>query len=110
MHSMARELTTVGVVGLGTMGAGIAEVFARNGLTVVGVERDDQSVERGRGHIQHSTDRAVKRGKLSVEDQQALFDRVTFATSLEALADCDLVIEAVIERLELKREVFSALD
>ncbi|GAA1693407.1 3-hydroxybutyryl-CoA dehydrogenase [Kribbella yunnanensis] len=107
---MARELKVVGVVGLGTMGAGIAEVFARNGLTVVGVERDDEAVERGRGHIQHSTDRAVKRGKLSVDDQQALFDRVTFATSLEALADCDLVIEAVIERLELKREIFSALD
>ncbi|TDW14151.1 3-hydroxyacyl-CoA dehydrogenase family protein [Kribbella kalugense] len=107
---MARELTTVGVVGLGTMGAGIAEVFARHGLTVVGVERDDEAAERGRGHIQHSTDRAVKRGKLSVEDQQALFDRVTFATSMEALADCDLVIEAVVERLELKREIFAALD
>ncbi|WP_328326795.1 3-hydroxybutyryl-CoA dehydrogenase [Kribbella sp. NBC_00382] len=107
---MARELKTVGVVGLGTMGAGIAEVFARHGLSVVGVERDEQAVERGRGHIQHSTDRAVKRGKLSPEDQQALFDRVTFATEIEALADCDLVIEAVIERLELKREIFSALD
>ncbi|TQJ16740.1 3-hydroxyacyl-CoA dehydrogenase family protein [Kribbella jejuensis] len=107
---MARELTTVGVVGLGTMGAGIAEVFARHGLTVVGVERDEEAAERGRGHIQHSTDRAVKRGKLSVEDQQALFDRVTFATSMEALADCDLVIEAVVERLELKREIFAALD
>jgi 3-hydroxybutyryl-CoA dehydrogenase len=110
VRSMARELTTVGVVGLGTMGAGIAEVFARHGLTVVGVERDDEAAERGRGHIQHSTDRAVKRGKLSVEDQQALFDRVTFATSMEALADCDLVIEAVVERLELKREIFAALD
>ncbi|MEV6888980.1 MULTISPECIES: 3-hydroxyacyl-CoA dehydrogenase family protein [Kribbella] len=107
---MARELTTVGVVGLGTMGAGIAEVFARHGLTVVGVERDEEAADRGRGHIQHSTDRAVKRGKLSVEDQQALFDRVTFATTMEALADCDLVIEAVVERLELKREIFAALD
>ncbi|GAA1595541.1 3-hydroxybutyryl-CoA dehydrogenase [Kribbella sancticallisti] len=107
---MARELKTVGVVGLGTMGAGIAEVFARHGLSVVGVERDEEAVARGRGHIQHSTDRAVKRGKLSVEDQQALFDRVTFATEIESLADCDLVIEAVIERLELKREIFSALD
>src|SRR3954451_19143099 len=107
---MARELKTVGVGGLGTMGAGIAEVFARHGLTVVGVERDDEAVARGRGHIQHSTDRAVKRGKLSVEDQQGLFDRVTFATSAEALADCDLVIEAVVERLELKREIFAALD
>jgi 3-hydroxybutyryl-CoA dehydrogenase len=110
LRAMARELQTVGVVGLGTMGAGIAEVFARNGLTVVGVERDDDAIARGRGHIQHSTDRAVKRGKLSPEDQQALFDRVTFATSVEALADCDLVIEAVVEQLELKREIFSALD
>jgi 3-hydroxybutyryl-CoA dehydrogenase len=110
LRAMARELQTVGVVGLGTMGAGIAEVFARNGLTVVGIERDEAAAERGRGHIQHSTDRAVKRGKLSPEDQQALFDRVTFATSVEALADCDLVIEAVVEQLELKREIFSALD
>lgn len=92
------------------MGAGIAEVFARNGVTVVGVERDEAAVARGRGHIEHSTDRAVKRGKLAVEEQQALFDRVTFATSMEALADCDLVIEAVVEQLELKREIFAALD
>ncbi|MFC0625046.1 3-hydroxyacyl-CoA dehydrogenase family protein [Kribbella deserti] len=107
---MAREIRTVGVVGLGTMGAGIAEVFARNGVTVVGVERDDAAVARGRGHIEHSTDRAVKRGKLAVEEQQALFDRVTFATSMDALADCDLVIEAVVEQLELKRDIFAALD
>jgi 3-hydroxybutyryl-CoA dehydrogenase len=107
---MARELKTVGVVGLGTMGAGIAEVFARNGLNVVGVERDGDAVARGRGHIQHSTDRAVKRGKLSGDEQRELFDRVTFATSLEALADCDLVVEAVVEHLDLKREIFGALD
>ncbi len=107
---MARELKTVGVVGLGTMGAGIAEVFARNGLNVVGVERDGDAVARGRGHIQHSTDRAVKRGKLSEDEQRELFDRVTFATSLEALADCDLVVEAVVEHLDLKREIFGALD
>ena len=107
---MARELTTVGVVGLGTMGAGIAEVFARNGLTVIGVERDEEAAARGRGHLQHSTDRAVKRGKLSEADQQALFDRITFATDLEALAQADLVIEAVVEHLDLKREIFSALD
>lgn len=107
---MARELKTVGVVGLGTMGAGIAEVFARHGLTVVGVERDDEAVARGRGHIQHSTDRAVKRGKLSEADQQSLFDRITFATSLEALADADLVVEAVVEHLDLKRDIFATLD
>jgi 3-hydroxybutyryl-CoA dehydrogenase len=107
---MSREFTTIGVVGLGTMGAGIAEVFARNGFAVVGVEQSDELVERGRGHIQHSTDRAKKRGKLAEGDQQAIFDRLTLSTSLADLKDCDLVVEAVVERLDLKRSVFQQLD
>ena len=53
MTSSAREITSVGVIGLGTMGAGIAEVFARNGYQVVGVELSDDSLERGRQHVQH---------------------------------------------------------
>ena len=107
---MGREFTTVGVIGLGTMGAGIAEVFARNGVSVVGVEKNDQALERGRQHIQHSTDRAVKRSKLSEDDQQALHGRITFTTAVADVKDCDLVVEAVVEHLDLKREVFQALD
>jgi 3-hydroxybutyryl-CoA dehydrogenase len=107
---MGREFTTVGVVGLGTMGAGIAEVFARNGVSVVGVEKSDHALERGRQHIRHSTDRAVKRSKLSEEDQQALLGRITFSTALADVKDCDLVVEAVVEQLDLKREVFQTLD
>jgi 3-hydroxybutyryl-CoA dehydrogenase len=107
---MTRDFTSIGVVGLGTMGAGIAEVFARNGFDVVGVERDDESLDRGRQHIQHSTDRAVKRSKLSSDEQQELFDRVTFTTSLEDVKRCDLVVEAVVEHLDLKRQVFGRLD
>jgi len=107
---MGREFTTVGVVGLGTMGAGIAEVFARNGVSVVGVEKSDHALERGRQHIQHSTDRAVKRSKLSEDDQQALLGRITFSTALADVKDCDLVVEAVVEHLDLKREVFQTLD
>jgi 3-hydroxybutyryl-CoA dehydrogenase len=107
---MAREFKRVGVVGLGTMGAGIAEVFARNGYEVVGVERTAELCERGRGHVQNSTDRAVSRGKLDESAQQELLNRITLTTELEDLAGCELVVEAVVEQLELKRTVFTALD
>jgi 3-hydroxybutyryl-CoA dehydrogenase len=108
--STAREFTTIGVVGLGTMGAGIAEVFARNGFSVVGVEINDESLERGRQHLVHSTSRAVARGKLSEEDQQALVERVTFTTSMKDLADADFVVEAVVESVELKKSIFRDLE
>jgi 3-hydroxybutyryl-CoA dehydrogenase len=107
---MAREFTRVGVVGLGTMGAGISEVFARNGLEVVAVERDDAALAAGVGHVEASTSRAVKRGKLTEDDKQAIFDHITFTTRLEDVADCGLVIEAVPEKLELKQQIFTELD
>jgi 3-hydroxybutyryl-CoA dehydrogenase len=107
---MAREFTTVGVVGLGTMGAGIAEVFAREGVQVVGLEPTEEALERGRGHLRHSTDRAVRRGKLTEPGRDELISRVRFSTSMEDLADVDLMIEAVPERLDLKREIFAAAD
>ncbi len=107
---MAREIGTVGVVGLGTMGAGIAEVLARSGLDVVAVEADPARVEHGRGLVERSTGRAVSRGKLSAEDQQALLGRIRFTASLEDLTAAQLVIEAVPERLDLKRELLGRLD
>ena len=107
---MAREITKVGVVGLGTMGAGIAEVFARNGLDVVGVETIEAALERGRGHVEGSTARALKRGKLTEGERNAILDRIHFSTTMEDLADRDLVIEAVPESLELKRDIFERLD
>ena len=107
---MAREITTVGVVGLGTMGAGIAEVFARTGFAVVGVERDDDTLAHGRGHIEHSTDRAFRRGKMSEDERAHLLDAITFTTDLDALAGCQLVVEAVPEQLDLKRDLFARLD
>ncbi|GGM35456.1 3-hydroxybutyryl-CoA dehydrogenase [Longimycelium tulufanense] len=108
--ALAREITTVGVVGLGTMGAGITEVFARNGLRVVAVEADAEGVARGRGHLEHSTDRAVRRGKLNEGEQRALLERISYSTSLSDLADVDFVVEAVPERTELKAKVFAELD
>jgi 3-hydroxybutyryl-CoA dehydrogenase len=107
---VARDFKTVGVVGLGTMGAGIAEVLARNGIRVYGVEQDAAALNRGRAHVAHSTRRAVSKGKLSAQDAAALLDRVTFTTDLADLAGVDLVIEAIPERLELKRGLFQQLD
>ncbi|QXJ21749.1 3-hydroxybutyryl-CoA dehydrogenase [Actinomadura graeca] len=100
----------VGVVGLGTMGAGIAEVLARGGLPVVGVEVDGDALERGRGHLERSTGRAVKRGRLTEEGRREILDRVALSVGFAELGDCDLVIEAVPERLDLKRRVFAELD
>jgi 3-hydroxybutyryl-CoA dehydrogenase len=107
---MAREFSTVGVVGLGTMGAGIAEVFARSGLTVVAVERDQDALDRGRTNVTDSTGRAVRRGKLSAADQAELIEAITFTTDLNTLEPCELVVEAVPEQLDLKRELFGRLD
>ncbi|GGU98426.1 3-hydroxybutyryl-CoA dehydrogenase [Actinomadura cremea] len=100
----------VGVVGLGTMGAGIAEVLARGGLAVVGIEINADALERGRGHLESSTGRAVKRGRLTEDAQREILDRITLSTDFADLGDCDLVIEAVPERLDLKRTVFAELD
>ena len=107
---MAREFSKVGVVGLGTMGAGIAEVFARSGLDVVAVEKDAEALERGRGQIEGSTARAVRGGKLSEQEQSALLGRIAFGISVDDLKDTELVVEAVPERLDLKRELFARLD
>jgi len=107
---VAREFRTVGVVGLGTMGAGIVEVFARNGLHVLAAEVDAEAVERGRAHLDTSTARAVRRGKLTQDDADALLGRITTTTSLADLADVDLVVEAVPESLELKARVLGELD
>ena len=92
------------------MGAGIAEVFARNGFRVVGVERADEQLERGREHIQHSTDRAVSRGKLTEDEQAAIFCAITLTTTMSDVKVCDLVVEAVVEQVALKRAVFAELD
>ncbi len=102
--------TSIGVIGLGTMGAGIAEVFARNGYAVTGVEVTDEAVARGRQHLENSTARAVARGKLSEADQAELLGRITLTTDLADLADADFVVEAVVESLEVKKEIFRRLD
>jgi len=107
---MLREFRKVGVVGLGTMGAGIAEVFARGGHTVVGVEADEDALARGRAHLDRSVRKAVDRGKLDPAEGERILGAVTLSTSYDDLADADLVVEAVPERMDLKHAVFTELD
>lgn len=98
------------VVGLGTMGAGICEVLARNGITVVAIDRDHQSVAAGRERINGSLSRGVARGKLTEDERAEALSRIGFHEELAAAAPADLVIEAVPEVLELKRSLFAELD
>ena len=104
------EISRVGVVGLGTMGAGIAQVAVTAGHETVGREVEMELAERGRSKIDHYLGRAVEKGRLTAEDREAALGRLTLTTDLSDLADCDLVIEAVLEELDLKREVFAELD
>jgi 3-hydroxybutyryl-CoA dehydrogenase len=106
----ASKVRTVGVVGSGIMGSGIAEVAARAGTDVVVVERDDQLLERGRARIESSLAKVVERGKLQAEERDAVLERVRGATDLSELAEADLVIEAATENLEAKLGVFRRLD
>ncbi len=109
-RTLAPADTTIGVVGLGTMGAGIAEVFARHGYAVVGVEVGDDTLARGRQYVENSTNRAVEGGKLAEDEQADLLRRITFTTALADVSGADLVVEAVVESLEVKKTIFAELD
>ena len=104
------EIGTVGVIGVGTMGSGIVEVVARNGLRVLAREATPELVEAGRARVEGSMDRGVARGKLDEAAREAASAAVTWTTDLDDMAGCDLVLEAVPENLTLKLEIFGVLD
>jgi len=106
----ASDVRTVGIVGAGIMGSGIAEVAARAGADVLLIEQNDDFLERGRSRIESSLAKAVERGKLSAEERDAVLARVRGATDLSELAEVDLVIEAATEDIDAKLEVFRRLD
>ena len=107
---MTLEIAKVGVVGCGTMGSGICEVSARAGFDVVFHEVSEEAVAAGQERIDRSVRRAVERGKSTPEEASAITGRISSTTTLEGLADCDIVFEAVPEHLELKKDVFAQLD
>ena len=104
------EFREVAVVGLGTMGAGIAEVFARAGLQVVAIEADPAALSRGIKILDASLARAVSRGRLTSQEQADIRGRVRPAGGFDEAAGADLAIEAVPEQPEIKRQVFAELD
>ncbi len=107
---MAARVERVGVVGLGTMGAGIAQLAVQAGLPTVGVEVIEEVGARARGRIEHYLGRAVEKERMRPEERDDALERLELATDLEALASADLVVEAVVEDLEAKRDVFRRLD
>ena len=104
------KIGTVGVIGVGTMGSGIVEVVARNGLQVVAREATPELVEAGRLRVEKSMDRGVSRGKLDEAARDAASAAITWTTDLSDLGPCELVLEAVPETLPLKLEIFGVLD
>jgi 3-hydroxybutyryl-CoA dehydrogenase len=104
------EIRQVGVLGCGLMGSGIAQVCAQAGYDTIVREVSDQLCERGLGGIRKQLDRAVEKGKLPAEQREATVGRLRGTTALEDLAGCDLIIEAVVEDLELKNQMWRTLD
>ncbi|HEY6836538.1 MAG TPA: 3-hydroxyacyl-CoA dehydrogenase family protein [Gaiellaceae bacterium] len=104
------EIERVGVVGLGTMGAGIAQVCLQAGLEVVGREVEQELGEAARGRIDHYLSRGVEKGRMTSEEKDAALGRLSLVTDLGDLSSCQLVVEAVFEDLGVKRDTFARLD
>ncbi len=104
------QIQTVGVVGCGLMGSGIAQISAQAGLAVVVREVDEAQCQKGQGRIAGFLQKAVEKQKLAAEEKDRILGRIRFTTALADLASADLVVEAIVENLDAKRELFAALD
>jgi 3-hydroxyacyl-CoA dehydrogenase len=105
-----REVNRVGIIGAGTMGSGIAMNFANAGMSVALLEVNEEALANGLGIIDRNYEGGVKRGKMTEAQAQACRDRISGTTDYASLADADLVVEAVFENLDLKKEIFATLD
>ena len=105
-----QKIGSAGVVGSGTMGGGIAMNFANAGIPVIVLDQDEKNLERGIGVIEKNYQMMVDRGRLSQEMKDGVMSLITPSLNYEDLADCDIVVEAVYENLDLKQEIFKKLD
>lgn len=104
------DIRSIGVVGCGLMGSGIAEISARAGYEVIVTEVTDEFLKKGLSRIESSTQKAVDRGKSTVEERSVTLARIKGSTGLEDLRSCQLIIEAAIERMDEKKRIFGTLD
>ena len=104
------EIKTVGIVGAGTMGNGIAQVFAQSGFSVMLVDIAKPMLERARASIEKSLVRFVEKDKLSAADRDATLARLTTTTAIDRLTDADFIVEAIVEQAEAKGALFTTLD
>src|SRR5262249_54029831 len=104
------EIMTVGVVGAGTMGNGIAHVFAKAGYNVVLVETQQAALDRGLQAIGKNLEREMAKNKITAQDRDAALKRIEPVLDRHALAKCDFVVEAAFERFEVKQELFAEMD
>src|SRR5437879_8449658 len=104
------DIQKVGILGCGLMGHGITQVAAQAGFDVVVREVDDATLAKGIGKIEKLLGRAVEKEKMTAEDAEAVRGRIDGTTDYAKLADCDLVLEAITEDLDLKLEMWSAVD
>jgi len=100
----------VGVIGAGTMGAGIIQVFAQSGYEVVYTDLFEAAIEKGHALIEKNLGRLVEKEKITAEDKDAILGRISHGPELSAVKDCDLIVEAIYENLEAKKELFGNLD
>ena len=103
-------IRTIGVVGLGAMGSGIAQLAVEAGYDTLGREVTDELGENARGRIAHFLQRKVDKERMSAEERESALGRLSLTTDLAAFSDCDLVIEAIVEELAPKKELFAALE
>ena len=104
------SIRSVAIIGMGTMGTGIAEVIARHGIAVKAIDVDDDALDAARQRIETSTERAVSRGKLTASERVELLERIVFTTNFQECVAIDMVIEAVTEDIDLKRKILTQLD
>src|SRR5512136_1516367 len=104
------SIKTIGVVGAGTMGNGIAQVAAMAGYDVIMSDIEDKFVQNGLKNIDKFLAKSVEKGKMSADDKNAVMGRIKGTTNVEDMKDCDLVVEVVLEVMDVKKKVFKQLD